>query len=171
MKPRFDFPTLALDPATNTGVADSYGLLTTWHLSGAGAGYHYGAGLVDLRRRIIKRWKAYPFQRIVVELASIASIKSGKTAARLAALHGAICDAAYMLGKLPVRTVQPTKLKKFATGNGRADKADMITFAKGQGADPHDDNQADAWHLLQWARCEWDVSGPTIELKEKEKPF
>lgn len=44
------------------------------------------------------------------------------------------------------------QIKKFATGRGNADKADMITVARAEGCDTHDDNVADAWHLLRLAQ-------------------
>lgn len=49
---------------------------------------------------------------------------------------------------MPVHTAT---LKKFATGNGRADKADMIKAAKEiLGCDPRDDNEADAVMLASY---------------------
>jgi len=47
-------------------------------------------------------------------------------------------------------------LKKFACGTGRANKEDMIKKAKEKwGEDIIDDNQADALHILDWARKEF----------------
>jgi len=45
-------------------------------------------------------------------------------------------------------------LKKFATGNGRASKTDMISAAKAKGWNPEDDNEADAAMLLEYALSE-----------------
>src|SRR5690606_32001818 len=42
-------------------------------------------------------------------------------------------------------------VKKHWTGNGRAEKADMIHHAKLRGFDPQDDNAADALGLLSCA--------------------
>lgn len=47
--------------------------------------------------------------------------------------------------------VNTMTLKKFATGNGRAVKADMIRmFQLIAGRSPGDDNEADAFHVLEW---------------------
>ncbi len=49
--------------------------------------------------------------------------------------------------------VPPATLKLFATGASSAEKDDMIAAAKALGADPADDNQADAFHLAHLARA------------------
>ncbi|MEE9316105.1 MAG: hypothetical protein V3U97_03245, partial [bacterium] len=49
-----------------------------------------------------------------------------------------------------------TTLKKFATGKGNAGKPEMIAACKSSyGITPCDDNEADALHLLAWARLEF----------------
>jgi len=52
---------------------------------------------------------------------------------------------------MPVHTAT---LKKFATGNGRASKADMIQAARERGCNVQDDNEADAVLLLEYALSE-----------------
>jgi Holliday junction resolvasome RuvABC endonuclease subunit len=49
---------------------------------------------------------------------------------------------------MPVHTAT---LKKFATGNGRASKSDMIRAASARGWNPQNDNEADAALLLEYA--------------------
>ncbi len=51
---------------------------------------------------------------------------------------------------IEVMSVHSGSLKKWATGNGRASKADMIKAAQKRGWDPEDDNQADATLLLEY---------------------
>ena len=55
---------------------------------------------------------------------------------------------------IELMTVHTSKLKKFATGNGRASKEDMIKAAKRLGWAPADDNEADAIMLLYFAVTE-----------------
>ena len=52
-----------------------------------------------------------------------------------------------------VYEVEVKKIKKHATGNGNADKEDMIHQAKLMGWHPKDDNHADALWLLDYSRC------------------
>ena len=53
--------------------------------------------------------------------------------------------------KIPYEGVPVGKIKKFATGRGRANKQVMIDAAKKRGHDPVDDNEADAINLLYYA--------------------
>jgi len=56
----------------------------------------------------------------------------------------------FLMAEIPVVTVEPTKLKLFATGSGRATKADMIGAASlnwGNYRLSSNDNVADAVHL------------------------
>lgn len=50
-----------------------------------------------------------------------------------------------------VRAANPSRLKKFATGDGRAKKDDMIAAARRYGWRVGDDNQADACFVRAWA--------------------
>lgn len=47
--------------------------------------------------------------------------------------------------------ISPAELKKWATGNGAASKADMIAAAVARGADPKNDDEADAFLLRAWS--------------------
>ena len=50
--------------------------------------------------------------------------------------------------------VQTATLKKWAAGNGRASKADMIEAAKAWGWNPENDDEADAALILEYALSE-----------------
>jgi len=52
---------------------------------------------------------------------------------------------------IAVRSANPSQLKKFATGNGRADKPMMIDAARRRGWKVRDDNAADACWVRAWA--------------------
>lgn len=49
--------------------------------------------------------------------------------------------------------IQPTKLKAWATGSGRASKADMIAAAQQMGYTGANEHEADAFCLLKWAEA------------------
>lgn len=95
---------------------------------------------------------------IVVE-APFAHPKHLTGSIRLIALHGALRTIA---GDRPYHEIPPAQLKRWATGRGNANKADMIEAARVRGWPPAnnyhypeplklDDNEADAW--LLW--CMW----------------
>lgn len=51
---------------------------------------------------------------------------------------------------VPFVEVTPSSVKRFATGRGNADKAAMIAAARQLGADPANDDEADAFHLRRF---------------------
>lgn len=53
--------------------------------------------------------------------------------------------------KIKTIPIHNMTLKKWATGDGRADKKKMILFARAWKLDVQDDNEADALHLLHYA--------------------
>lgn len=55
--------------------------------------------------------------------------------------------------KIPYSGVPVGTIKKHATGKGNAGKQEMIDAAVAAGFSPNDDNEADALHLLSWARA------------------
>ena len=59
--------------------------------------------------------------------------------------------------------VQVGTLKKFATGDGRADKPEMVKAARKRFNRPdlEDDNEADALHVLDWMCSEIGIDLPT----------
>lgn len=60
----------------------------------------------------------------------------------------ALCDE---LGLPDPQFVRVSAVKKWATGDGKADKAKMIEFCKKRwGIDPVDDNMADAIHIFKY---------------------
>ena len=52
---------------------------------------------------------------------------------------------------LPYQGVPVGTIKRFATGQGNADKAAMIAAIRERGFEPADDNEADAIAILLWA--------------------
>jgi crossover junction endodeoxyribonuclease RuvC len=72
------------------------------------------------------------------------------TMLRLGELGGAIRVRLFE-HDIPFVEVAPSSLKHFATGNGKASKADMVEAAQYRGAGVANDNEADAWHLRRVA--------------------
>jgi crossover junction endodeoxyribonuclease RuvC len=58
--------------------------------------------------------------------------------------HGARCEPA-----------NNSKVKKFATGNGRAGKSDMIAAMQARGWEPDSQHAADALGVFLWAEAHW----------------
>ena len=74
----------------------------------------------------------------------------GKGTAVLFGLMGQLVEVAGDYN-IPLVAVPATKIKKFATGYGKANKKMMIQAAKKFGYYPSDDNEADALCLLEYA--------------------
>jgi hypothetical protein len=62
------------------------------------------------------------------------------------AILGSWCEA----NQIPFKGVPVATIKKFATGNGNANKPAMIKAIVARGYSPADDNEADALALLHW---------------------
>lgn len=64
--------------------------------------------------------------------------------------------------KIPFKATHTGTLKKFATGSGKADKSDMVREAKKNHPNQlieEDDDIADALHLLDYAKKEYQQGG------------
>jgi crossover junction endodeoxyribonuclease RuvC len=66
--------------------------------------------------------------------------------------------------KIPYEGVTVQAIKKFATGKGNADKAQMISAVEGWGFQPKNDNEADAIALLRLRLSETKALEPTVPL-------
>ncbi len=83
-----------------------------------------------------------------IRLAMIEAVPPYETASSgLERVHGIARERLARYG-IPFAYVNVTALKAFATGNGRADKSEVMDYVEHQtGRQPADDNQADAWVL------------------------
>ena len=66
---------------------------------------------------------------------------------------------------IPYKGLMGTSLKKYATGSGKASKEEMVLTAKQRYGKVKDDNQADALHLLAYARENFDDNTAPSEDK------
>jgi crossover junction endodeoxyribonuclease RuvC len=64
---------------------------------------------------------------------------------------------------VPIALVRPSTLKRFATGNGNADKPAMVARAHELGGSPRNDDEADAFHARRMGICAYgDRQGLTV---------
>lgn len=85
---------------------------------------------------------------IIFEAPFLGKIRNLNTARKLIGLCILTELVAHKKGVPEIREVNNSSVKKFFTGNGRADKKDMIFKCRSKGWDPQDDNEADALAIL-----------------------
>ena len=69
---------------------------------------------------------------------------------RLSELRGVLLEVCDELNLPEPEFINPTTLKKWATGDGHATKSQMVDACKKYGVVPVDDNAADACHLFYY---------------------
>lgn len=133
------------------------------------SGFHsvHSSGTMDftesMRRNNNKQHKAfrdwlieyitkYGIKQIVAEDVSAGSSKGGfKSSVKLAEFRGILFEVCDELDLPEPVLINPKTVKKWATGNGNADKKMMIDFCiKRWGIQPCDDNEADATHIFMY---------------------
>ena len=127
--PLFSTPTLALDPADDTGWA--YGNWDTfehgaWHIKASGS-EHAGARLVRLEKHILDTHERYGVKRIAFENASLGS-RHENTKVYHNRVSGVILATAAKIGAT-WEHFSPVTIKAFA-GHGRYDKTHMMAALK-----------------------------------------
>lgn len=140
---------LALDPANACGFAHTNGRFGTWVLAGRHV-VHPGRRLVKLAGRIRAACKMWGVDMIVYESQAL-GFKNPLAQASLSEVRAIIkmVAAEFDIEAVPVN---PMTLKKYATGNGRAEKRDVVAACRRLlGVDVEDHNQADALMLLSLA--------------------
>lgn len=118
--------------------------------------------------RIVRHWVAQQADdTAVVGLEDHAYGARGTAIYQLGHLHGLVRD--YLSANLlPFLLVEPTTVKLYATGAGRAEKADVIRATLNAGFDVGDfgastrHNVADAYWIAQLARV-WNEAGPSVK--------
>lgn len=163
---------LALDLGTTTGWAccHSGGLFTTGSQSFKPTGRFEGGGmrylkfsnwLSDLYINTPNGIEHVVFEEVRRHMGVDAAHAYGGFLAHLTAW----CEK----HEIPYQGVPVGTNKKFATGKGNADKAQMILAARKRGFDPVDDNEADAISLLHYALEHFD-NMPTHSAKGRKLP-
>jgi len=131
---------IGVDPSiTATGIADVNG-----HLTVAGGPPYMG----DRRLPVIGQAVADVVERGLPDLAVIEDLPQHAKAAGITGMvQGVIRSKLIELG-VPYAIVVPATLKKFASGRGDADKADLrMALYKRTGIDERSDDKVDAWWL------------------------
>ena len=144
---------LAIDQATVSGyaVVDN-GVITqsgVWNLSDKKrSGESRGMRYIRLEKYLKDAHKTWNFDLVVHEQ----TLLRGGNATELANGFKAIILKFATENGIEVSCVHATELKKFATGNGKADKLEMIAACERlTGISPVDDNESDACLIGLWA--------------------
>lgn len=138
---------LALDLATKTGWAVDPLTGGVWDLTPE-RGSSPGMRFLRLRGLLNGIRIGHPFGLVVYERPHY---RGGHATEVLAGLVAVVQEWCAEQG-IDHMAVPSGTLKKYATGNGRATKADMVAAAEARGWRPVDDNHADALWLLEYAR-------------------
>ena len=138
---------LALDIATHTGYFSVHEA-GTWNFTESrrrNGNKMHGA----FRTVLVSFIRAYGIRRVVAEDVSVNRYFYDMR--RLSELRGILLEVCDSLGLPEPEFVNPAVLKKWATGNGHATKAQMVAACKERyGIIPVDDNAADACHLFHY---------------------
>ena len=138
---------LALDPATKTGYFSLHeaGVWNFTESKRRNGNKMHGA----FRAMLLAYMRRYGIRQVVAEDVSVN--RHFYDLRRLAELRGILLEVCDELDLPEPEFVNPATLKKWATGDGHADKAQMIAACKSRyGIVPVDDNAADACHLFHY---------------------
>lgn len=143
---------LGIDPAAKCGFAHSNGEHGVWVLKEKSK-EHPGLRLERFRRRLFLMRRDYGVDAVGIEDASFGSHNPN-----VQALHNELIGIAKLVcseWSIEIYTFTPSHLKKWLTGNGRADKSQMIAAVNSQfGLNVTDDNVADAIAVLERTKLE-----------------
>ena len=138
---------LALDIATRTGYFSLHeaGVWNFTESKQRNGNKMHGA----FRAMLLAYMRRYGIRQVVAEDVSVN--RHFYDLRRLAELRGILLEVCDELDLPEPEFVNPATLKKWATGDGHADKAQMIAACKSRyGIVPVDDNAADACHLFHY---------------------
>lgn len=141
---------LSLDPATHCGYHYIYDSGTKYFPNTSKApkklGEHYGQ-MKNFREWLMSIITSHDI-RVVVSEDLDGGCKSWVTARKLASFHGVIQEVCETCN-IPLHYINQKSIKRWATGNGNADKKLMIDYCRKKWKlEPVDDNEADAIHLF-----------------------
>lgn len=139
---------LAIDPATKCGWALTNEIFGCWDLS-IKKDESAGMRLIRFKSKLQEIISISPLDIIVFEGVSGISPMAVQTHSKLIGQIEVFCHE----NNIDFKGYKATAIKKFATGKGNANKNRMIEEACIQyGYSGNDDNEADALHLLNFAK-------------------
>ncbi len=148
MPPKTDEQILAIDPGSSCGYAHTNGERGAWDLR------KEEPGLIDLYEALERFCEQYTVECIAVEDAAFGSNKKNMNRDRQA-LHNKRLGVILLFAQqreLRVVKYVPSTIKKFATGNGKADKEQMMRACQTfHGFNPATSDEADACFILDMA--------------------
>lgn len=156
----FEYSVLGVDPSlSSTGLACYDGKLETIKTKaewGDRRLIHLHAGIYDEVGRI--GGEAWPVLAILEDL-PVNAMSAGKTGQAQGVIRLVLADEDVL-----VLSIAPATLKKFATGKGNANKAQMRErFQADTGTDNKDDNQVDAYYLRQYGLA---IMASALEIED-----
>ena len=146
---------IGLDVSTkSTGIAWPDGRLATIRGEAVPKRDSYAAAqragvLVNRIAAAIGRLADRPDFAVVEDYLLLVGFQNGQHTTRRLVEIGACVRFALARLSIPFVEIPPSSLKIFATGNGGADKARMIAAARALGANPRNDDEADAFLLRE----------------------
>lgn len=146
---------LSLDAASTTGWAiDTKSLYGTWDLKTL-KDESMGMKLIRLKSKLQLIHETEKLDLIIYERAAGQHTASVIHQAKLIGIIENFCEE----NGIDYKAYSAKELKKFATGNGNANKQDMIKAAKTKyGYSESDDNVADAMHMLELCKEELNLN-------------
>lgn len=104
------------------------------------------------RDTLLAEIRQHGVKQVVAEDVSAGSAKGGfKSSVKLAEFRGILLEVCDELGLPEPIFINPKSVKKWATGDGNADKNKMVEYCiKRWGITPVDDNEADATHIFHY---------------------
>ena len=137
---------LALDIATHCGFFSRHGA-GTWNLTESkrrNGNKMHGS----FRTLLVDFIQKHGIKQIVAE--DVSMNRHFYDLRRLSELRGILLEVCDELNLPEPEFINPTTLKKWATGDGHATKSQMVDACKKYGVVPVDDNAADACHLFYY---------------------
>lgn len=141
---------LALDIATHTGFYSVHGR-GTWDFSES-MRRNNNKQHQAFRETVMNFIQEHGIKQVVIEDVNCGrSGKEFKSSVKLSEFRGILFEICDTLNLPEPARVNPSTVKKWATGDGKADKAKMIKFCQTRWhTDPVDDNEADATHIYMY---------------------